>query len=68
MTNKEAIEKLGYIKNQYHVMLNFTDYDEVFDKAIDALKFIDNNPTIITTEEDAERLIEILEEAENETD
>lgn len=38
MTNKEAIEKLGYIKNQYHVMLNFTDYDDVFDIAIKALE------------------------------
>jgi len=38
MTNKDAIEKLGYIKNQYHVMLNFTDYDEVFDIAIKALE------------------------------
>jgi hypothetical protein len=41
ITNKEAIEKLGYIKNQYHTLLNFDDYDEVFDKAINALRFID---------------------------
>ena len=36
--NKEAIEKLGYIKNQYHTLLNFDDYDEVFDNAIKALE------------------------------
>jgi rubrerythrin len=38
MINKEAIEKLGYIKNQYHTLLNFDDYDEVFDIAIKALE------------------------------
>ena len=38
MTNKEAIERLGYIKNQYHTLLNFDDYDEVFDNAIKALE------------------------------
>lgn len=38
MTNKENIEKLEYIKNQYHVMFNFTDYDEALDLAIKAIE------------------------------
>lgn len=51
ITNKEAIEKLGYIKNQYHTLLDFDDYDEVFDKAINALRFID----ILASSEDKKK-------------
>ena len=38
MNEKEAIVKLGYIKNQYHILLDFDDYDEAIDLAIKALE------------------------------
>ena len=38
MTNEEAIEKLGYIKQQYNLLLGTDIYDEVIDTAIKALK------------------------------
>lgn len=38
MTNEEIIERLGYIKQQYNILLGTHIYDEVIDAAIKSLK------------------------------
>ena len=38
MTNEEVIEMLGYIKQQYNILMGTDIYDEVIDTAIKLLK------------------------------